>query len=488
MIKRVMFLIFSLAVLVGMGLFTTAAIADDGLYGQMRWRWEGWKNALDANSDGDDSFGYNFLRTRLGYSHDIGEKGMFNMSIENTRVMGYDAFLGMYPEGPYTKADVAPWYVQAQDRMIVHEAYMGISDFLFEGFDAYAGRFSLSYGRERVIGPNDWVFYAENRFDGFKGHYTFEKGWLDLMCLKLWENFAQKYDYYDGEGEGDFDMRGLYAHFDAQEGFYVEPYILWLTQDNWNDTEDEEAWDGVELKNDSFFVFGALVDYMSDMGLHLYGEALIESGTLHDLDWDEGEVVTDDVDISGLGAYVGAFYEFDSTVKPYLGVEFNYASGTSMDDYNDNKWKTFRSPFGSYGSYMGVMNMVDWANTASFRFAGGLTPREGTDLKLDFYMFKLANEEDYAYGNYNLYRYPYGSMMMDSEAFYMDGDSWDGEKYDKSVGTEIDFCVKHQIDEGVSLNGGVAMFSFGDFFKDPEGDDEGWDSIMFGWLGGQVEF
>ncbi len=472
MVKRLMFLIISLAVLLGMGLATTAAIAGDGLYGQLRWRWEGWNNLDDADSDNDDGFGYNFMRTRLGYSTEIGERGMFNFSIENTRVMGFDGVLSEegYWWGPYK---AAPWYWDTE-RVVIHEANMGIADFLFKGFDAYAGRFSLSYGRERIIGPEDWAFYTEHRFDGFKGHYAFEKGWMDLFCLKLWESFVEKYDgSYDN---GDEDLRGIYAHFDAAEGMYIEPYVLWYSTDNWGD-EDE----GYTYDNDSYYVFGALFDYMSDAGLHFYAEGVMVSGTENEPYYEEDDEAVE-YDISGLGFYAGLFYEFNSELKPFVGAELNYASGTKMEDYENNEYKTFCSPYGSFSSYMGVMNMIDWSNTMTLRFSGGLTPVEGTDVKLDFYMFKLASDEDTAYGARNLLNFSDDVYDMDS-LWGEDADD-DGVFDSKSVGTEIDFFVNHKIEDGVTLEGGVSMFSFGDYF----GADNDYDSILFGWLGAQVDF
>lgn len=467
MVKRLMFLIFSLAFLLGMGLATTAAIAGDGLYGQMRWRWEGWKNADDYDSDNPDGIGYNFMRTRLGYSTDIGERGMFNFSLENTRVMGFDGELFYY--GPYGEKG-APWWYDTE-RVIVHEANMGISDFLFEGFDAWAGRFSLAYGRERILGPEDWAFYAEHRFDGFKGRYTFDKGWADFLCLKLEETFFDKYDSeYDS---GDTDLRGVYAHFDAAEGMYVEPYVMWISMDNYGNEENGWTYD-----NDNMFVLGALFDYMTDAGLHFYAEGVLESGTYNE-PYEEGDT-EEETSISALGFYAGLFYEFDSELKPFIGAEINYASGTKNDDEDE---KTFFSPFGSFSSYMGIMNMIDWANTMSFRFSGGLTPVEGTDLKLDFYMFKLATDEDNAYGMRNPFNVaPYMWYYPNSIGGVDDND--DGIYDSKSVGTEIDFFVSHEIEDGVTLDGGVSMFSFGDYF----GANNDYDSIMFGWIGGQVDF
>lgn len=467
MVKRLMFLILSLAVLLGMGLATSAAFAGGTLSGDIDWRWEGWKNADDWSSDSDDNIGYMVMRSRLGYSGEIGERGLFEMSIQNVRVQGGDMWWDYY-YGPYpSKAAWGPGWNNHE--IVLHEANMGVTDFLFDGFDAYAGRFSLDYGRGRVIGNNDWAFHDEHRFDGFLGHYEMDKGWFDLLCMKVFEGFWNKYNEDPEDYPGDWDTRGVYAHFDAAEGFYVEPYIFYTTMDNWGDEED----DGM-IDNSSLFTFGALAKYVSDNGLSFYAEGLINTGTMV-----YGPESDDEYDLSQLGFYAGGAYEFASEVKPFIGAEFNYASGTKDDDEED---KTFRSPFGSYAGrngYMGIMDMVDWANTASFRFFGGLTPVEGTDIKLDFYMFKLATDEDFAYGGYSLFYTP----------DYTSDDRWtptpdaDG-NVDKNVGTEIDFFVDHQIDENVTISGGLGIFSFGDYF----GPDNDYDSVMFGYLNGRISF
>ncbi len=468
MFKRLMFLILCLAMLVGMGLATTAAIAGDGMYGEMRYRWEGFKNFSDWSSDNDDNIGFAHLRSRLGYSTEIGERGLFNMSVQNTRVLGFDGF-------PYYYTKSGEWMFNG-NTVVLNEGYLGISDFLVNGFDAYAGRFALAYGRERVLGAEEWTFDSEKRFDGFKGHYMFEKGWLDLLCLKLNETFTDKYD----NDPGDLDLRGAYAHLDVAEGMYIEPYVLMMSMDNYQYMNmDEEM---VDVANDNYITFGALFDYMSDSGLHFYAEGLMVSGTEHDEDGTDYEW-----DTSTIGFYTGLFYEFESTLKPFIGAEFNYASGTKNADDDNNEDKTFFSPFGSDSSYMGIMDMVDWSNTATIRLSGGLTPFEGTDIKLDFYMFKLATDEDRAYGNNFAYLgEPTGgfSSYWDYYPHSMSGESVDGVYTSKSVGTEIDFFVNHKIEDGVSIEGGAAMFSFGDYF----GADNTYDSLLYGWLGAKVEF
>jgi hypothetical protein len=474
MMKRVMILIFSLAILVGMGLATTAALAGDH-YGQIRWRWEGWNNEFDADGDEDDNWAASGLRTRLGYMGEVGDRGIFNVSIENVRILGAPDFVEFIDKGPYYE-----YWMWNNSAVNIHEAYFGIKDLLFEGFDGYVGRYSLSYGRERFIGPEDWSILDEHRFDGFKGHYAFEKGWFDLLCLKIMETGWTKYDS-GNSGEGDTDLRGIYLHYDAAENMYIEPYIMMLTDSHWGDDSVEvgdETYD-FSWDSDSYFVFGALFDYMNDSGLHFYAEGIMKSGTWHGEPYFDGDsVVQPEQDVSTMAFYAGLFYEFDSEINPFIGAEFNYASGTSADEED---WKTFEPFWGSYSNYMGIMNFVGWSNTATIRLAGGLTPVEGTDISLDFFLFKLANDEDRAY-----------DPWFDSWSGVNVGEG-DVVKYEKSVGTEIDFKVKHRVSDGLTLHGGVSIFSFGDYFTaDPDGSGPGepWDpdSVMFGYLGGEINF
>ena len=468
MMKRLMFLILSLAVLIGMGLATSAAIAGEGIYGQMRWRWEGFKN-YNFNSDVKDNWGQNLLRSRIGYKTAIGEHGLFKMSVENTHILGGD--WGYYGYDPFNIYE----YDKQQpsgfgEDVYINEAIVGIKDFATEGLDLYGGRMCLSYGNQRIIGPDDWSMNHENRFDGFKSHYKFEDGWFDLLCIWLYE--AGPYKWTFDQGYGDINLRGLYGHYDVNEQFYFEPYVLWLAQNH-----NDYYVGGVEtagLKTDNMFIFGALLDYLSDTGLHVYAEGTLESGTIHDV------APTPDTDWSALGAYGGVFYTVDNEMEPFLGVEFNYASGTSADDFTNDKVKTFVSPFGSFSNYMGRMNFVGWSNTASFRFSGGLTPTEGLDFKVDFYLFKLAKDEDAAYFNLT------GDMLYNDNFAYWLGVQDANGKFDKSVGTEIDFFLNYNVEENVDVEAGLGFFSPGDYFG--TGPGVSFDTALFGWMGAQVAF
>ncbi len=228
MFKRLMFLILCLAMLVGMGLATTAAIAGDGMYGEMRYRWEGFKNFDDWSSDNDDNFGFAHVRSRLGYSTEIGERGLFNMSVQNTRVLGYDGYYYIYDEG--RRMDV-----QRQHAVILNEGYLGISDFLFNGFDVYAGRFALAYGRERVIGAEEWTFDSEHPLRRLQGPLRVREG---LVRPALPEAERDLHGQVHGRIRATWTCAASTRTSTLAEGMYIEPYVLMMSMDNYQDYDE----------------------------------------------------------------------------------------------------------------------------------------------------------------------------------------------------------------------------------------------------------
>ena len=61
MLRRIAFLMFSLALLIGMGV-TANALAGDAT-GEMVYRWQGWNN-LNQDSGADDGQGAGHMRSR----------------------------------------------------------------------------------------------------------------------------------------------------------------------------------------------------------------------------------------------------------------------------------------------------------------------------------------------------------------------------------------------------------------------------------------
>jgi len=400
MLKRLLILVVALAVLIGVGLAASAQAGD--FTGSMWYRWEGWDNA-DQDGDADDAEASARLRSRIAFAGDVNENADYNLTVENFRVFGDPA----------------------SDVNSVYQATFTMRNFLVADLDVTLGRMPVAYGRERVIGVEDWDLATNILFDGAHGRYNFESGWLDYFNFKLQETYGGKY----ASGAGDDNVTGLYMHYDANEKFWFEPYAMMMTHENWADPD---------IDNDRLMVFGGLVDYARN-GLHFYGEAVVQTGTTY---------LPAERDHSALGWYTGLFYDFDSAIEPYIGFEYNFASG---DDAATPENEAFSSPYGSHSEFLGIMNVQGWHNVTAMRFAGGFTPVENLDVAADFFLFTEAEDTG----------------------------------ADDAIGSELDIKLNYMLNADVDLEGGLGMFTYedaADLYAAPG------DAMYFVWAGARLFF
>ncbi|MBT7311311.1 hypothetical protein HN843_06070, partial [bacterium] len=196
MFKRLMLLVGALAVLVGMGMMTTTAMADD-ITGDISYRWMGWDNE-DYDSDLDDDYSFSAMRSRFGFAGVVGENASYDFILQNYTELGKD------DDGINS----------------LYKATFTLNNFFIDGFDMTFGRTPLSYGNERVFGVEDWMLNFDPTYDGCFGHYAFDGGWVDVVKVKNSEGF---------DSATDVTTHGFYMHYDAMENFFFEPYYLWTT-------------------------------------------------------------------------------------------------------------------------------------------------------------------------------------------------------------------------------------------------------------------
>ncbi|MBT4291728.1 hypothetical protein HOD41_03480, partial [bacterium] len=128
MFKRLMLLVGALAVLVGMGMMTTTAMADD-ITGDISYRWMGWDNE-DYDSDLDDDYSFSAMRSRFGFVGAVGENAAYDFTLQNYTELG-DGTNGVNS---------------------LYKATFTLNNFFIDGFDMTFCRSPLSYGNERVFG------------------------------------------------------------------------------------------------------------------------------------------------------------------------------------------------------------------------------------------------------------------------------------------------------------------------------------------------
>jgi len=414
MFKRLMILVAALALMVGVGAVTAAQAAND-IHGDMTYRWNGFDNN-DQNSDIDDAQAYAQMLTEITFGGSVNSSGSYLITLENYRVFGDET----------------------SDRNQIYQATFTVDDFLFNDFDLTFGRMPVAYGRERIIGMNSWDLDPAARavFEGCHIRYGFDGGWLDHFNFKVAETYDSKYTEAKS-GIGDTNLTGFYMHYDANENFWFEPYAILMTQENYASPTD--------LDNDKQFTYGALVDYARE-GLHFYGEATVQTGTSYG--------VGTETDTSALAWYAGLFYDFDSSVEPFIGFEYNFASG---EDGATDEMDAFGSIAGSSRDYLGIMDIVGWTDVTAMRFAGGFTPTTGLDVTLDYYIFAADQVAD---------------------------------GIDDAIGTELDLQLGYALNEDVNLHGGMGLF----MYDEPAATTKSGayaapgDGMMFTWIGASIGF
>ncbi|MCP4145627.1 MAG: alginate export family protein [bacterium] len=376
MFKRLMLLVGALAVLVGMGMMTTTAMASD-ITGDIDYRCMGWDN-LDYNSDLDDDYSFSAMRSRFGFAGVVGGNAAYDFVLQNYTELG-DGTNGINS---------------------LYKAVFTLNNFFIDGFSMTFGRTPLSYGNERVFGAEDWLLDVDPTYEGAFGHYAFDGGWVDVVKVKNAEGF---------DLTTDVTTHGFYMHYDAMENFYFEPYYLWTTFENADPDVD----------SDKNAVYGALFDYTMD-ALNFYGESIFQSSTVGDTDF------------SAMAYYFGVVYDFDMSVDPYIGFEYNVASGIA--DANEDMNYT---PMGSTSAYLGVMGMVPWSDLTAMNFNGGFTPMPGLVMEFDYY-------------------------------------TYEGNESGEAIGTELNAKADYELNEDINLELGLGIFT-------PDGDDV--DGAMFAWFG-----
>jgi hypothetical protein len=387
MFKRMMLLVGALAVLVGMGMMTTTAMAGD-ITGDLYYRWNGWDNQ-DYSADSDDDFSFSAMRTRVGYAGTSGENISYNFVLENFSELGSgnDGVNSLYT------------------------AAFTYNNFFIDGFDMTFGRTPLSYGNERVFGKEDWMLGTSPTYDGAFGHYGFDGGWVDMFKVKNTE----------GSNFGfDSTTFGFYMHYDAMENFFFEPYYMWTV------TEDADD----DMDDDKDAVYGALFDYTMD-ALNFYGEGIFQSNT-------SGET-----DLSAMAYYFGVVYDFNHSVNPFIGFEYDVASGVA-DATSDMAY----TPMGSANEYLGIVYALDkgvWSDLTAMNFNSGFTPMAGLDFTFDYWTYEGTESGD-------------------------------------AIGTELDLTVTYDLNADVELDFGLGIYT-------PDSEDmPDADSTMFAWFGTGFNF
>ena len=400
------------------GLLAASAFAQSSeLGGSIRLRHNTLLNA-DLNEDVDDGDNFTEMRTRLQFQRSVGERLRAFVQLQDSRVLG---------EEPST--------VSSLDRVDLHQAYLEIQRALSESLSFKLGRMKLSYGAQRQLGALEWSNIARS-FDGvFAGWASGQRGWLHGFAMQLTETSAGH--------TSDSGLFGAYAHYDVVEGFGLEAYLLDVYTDNGELPDGAGTLEAIG----SVITAGLRGDWLapSDAGWRLYAEAAYQTGATAEQLVDD--VLVDGQDIAAYAAVGGVEFHLARGLRPWIGVEANYASGD--DDVSDSDTKTYQQLFPTGHGVLGYADRVGWRNVRAVALSAGLAPNSQWEAWSSFHVFALDEAADRWYAASGA---AVGALQGNSA-------------FDAALGRELDLSLRYAPETALRLEAHLLFFWPGDWLE-----------------------
>lgn len=357
---------------------------------------------------------------------------------------------------------------EGDDTFDLRQSYVQVGP---KSWNIAAGRQTLAYGDERLIGTSDWNNFGRT-FDAAKLHFEASKTTsIDLFASTVVvidrHSFNQS-DLFNGdELHRDLVFSGIYFTTGAFAPVTFDLYALGLDQARGNDANLEGALaippagsaGGNPMERTDFVTLGTRLkgDPKKLGGFEYEGEFAFQGGTVADLD------------LLAFAVHVGGGYNFtDCPWKPRIFAEYNFASGD--DDPTDGDDGTFQNLFPSNHKFYGYMDLFSWQNIHNPALDFRVKPHEKLTIDVWANGFWLATTEDAWYKANGLARTrpltPLARMA------------------DNYAGTEIDLTVTFQPVKFLAFQAGYSHFFAGDYLRDTGPSDD----ADFGYVQAMVTF
>lgn len=333
----------------------------------------------------------------------------------------------------------------------LRQAYVEIGDIEKFPLTVKAGRQTMEYGDERLIGRSTWNNFGRT-FDAVKVSYVQPTWRLDAFAssvVVIRRGEFDKSDLFDGnEVDRQQIFSGLYFTHETRFGM-MDLYALWLSQANGNNSnaagnlpDVKPKGDGRDAQHTSFGTYGG----------RLRGDPKKLNGWEWDLEgaYQNGEVR--DLAQNAFAVHGGFGYNTDlPLLKPWklrLWAEYNYATGDR--DSTDGSSQTFQNLFPSNHRFS-YMDMFSWQNISNPEVSLRLLPHKALSFQLDYSGFWLASNEDAWYrGNGITQVRPLNASAKQASTF---------------IGTELDFTAVWKVNRHLDLQAGYSHFFSGDYIR-----------------------
>ncbi len=306
---------------------------------------------------GDARYDYIHMRTRLRFDFEVTDHIDAVVELQDVRVWGQEGSTLTFNMGA-TGFDLKRGYVKVKD---ICDADLSLE----------AGRFTMAYGDERIIGELDW-FDQGRTFDGGRLSYHPEDFFIDLFAVRIREEAV-----FPGPGPltDDQDMVGVYGGTrmeDAAANF--EGYVIVFRDQG--DLQGEHPISN--LNRHTLF---------ATVGARLFGDVELLDYAL-EAAFQSGEVANDDLTAYAFSARAGLTLS-DTETKPRIGVEINFASGD--DDPTDMETETFQILFPTNHMHYGHADLAAWSNIIDFKVGFSFWPDENVKVTGDYHHFRLVD-------------------------------------------------------------------------------------------------
>lgn len=324
--------------------------------------------------------------------------------------------------------------VDTNGRFMLNEAWANLD--MGGGFFAKIGRQSLVYDDDRILGSLDWNVSGRYH-DALKLGYEDASNKLHLI-LAYNQNREKPFGgtYYETGGQPYKNMQTAWYQYIANKEFNLSFLLMNLGR--------QQPIDEADSKTKYLQTFGTNLSYKPG-NLSLYGTFYYQTGK-----------TTANKDVSAFMFALNAGYQVDPAWRVMVATD--YLSGD--DGKKADKYKAFDPLYGTHHKFYGTMDYF-YASGFHNGFNPGLWDNQlGITYKAS----------------------PKVTLMLNYHYFLTAEDvTYNGEKQDKGLGSEIDLQVNWSIMKDVTLSAGYSTMLATDAMQAVKGgNSDSWQD--WGWL------
>jgi len=278
----------------------------------------------------------------------------------------------------------------------VRQAYIWIGNAGVQGLNLKIGRQKLVFGDQRILGHFDWSNIGWS-FDGVRADYASKLGSHTVG----WFRQAEQDCVIDtslcgdgGPGTDDSDFVLWYNTLKMVPGMVVEPYLIYVFDGR--DISTAAGTAGTTVKDGRLgpdqkrlMLGGRVAGKAMKKMIDYTGEVVWQTGQQKN-----GAAPFGRQTINAWAAATKFGVTLPAPMKPRIGGEFAYASGSASDAADPGGRHTFENFWPTNHLHYGYMDHFSWKNMVAYSPQFSVKPTKGSLVKVNYWIFRLAQVED----------------------------------------------------------------------------------------------